>query len=66
MWNIPIVTFDFVAQSIAKGSLIAHQQYLIKALVVVSTIYRSMVPYSHNVNNLTSGIQLSRRKFSSC
>jgi poly [ADP-ribose] polymerase len=34
MWNIPIVTFEFVAQSVAKGSLIPHQQYLIKALVV--------------------------------
>ena len=38
MWNIPIVTFEFVAQSIAKGSLIPHQGYVIKALVVVSTI----------------------------
>jgi hypothetical protein len=43
MWNIPIVTFEFVAQSVAKGSLIPHQQYLIKALVVVSTIYNMVI-----------------------
>jgi len=38
MWNIPIVNFEFVSQSITKGSLIAHNPFVINALVVVCII----------------------------